>query len=194
MKIAKFVLPVIAAGFTATSASAAISATNTVILGSGVVENSHSIDTTSDFLSAVVFVELTTGTVHNPNSIVPGVESFQNGANDTFFGANGNPAVALAGGAGDLGHLNPNAEVGPTVLGVTWNSPGADTDDIGNGLPIGSFSFTNDATGTWSLLLTNAEGDRVITSGTVEAGAMVPEPASLALMGLGGLAAMRRRR
>jgi PEP-CTERM motif-containing protein len=197
MKIVKYVLPVIAAGFVASSASAAISASNNVIDAGAVVENSWSVTTDTDFLSAVVYAELTSGTVWNPNSIVPGLETFQNGANDTFFSANGNPSVGIAGGAGDLEVTAPAAAtVGPTILGVAWFSPGADSDDIGAGLPIGSFSFTSDANGTWALRTINAANDQENLNGLIVNGVMtvIPEPASLALMGLGGLAALRRRR
>jgi PEP-CTERM motif len=202
MKIVKYVLPVIAAGFVASSASAAITASNTPNLAvAGGVSNDWTVTTDTDFLSAVVLVELTSGSLINPNSFAPGVETFFNafpGSLDTFLSANGNPSVGIAGGAGDLDAGAPAAATfgGAVALGVAWFSPGADADDIGAGLPIGSFAFTDDSQGTWALRTINAADDQENLTGVVVNGVMtvIPEPASLALMGLGGLAALRRRR
>jgi PEP-CTERM motif-containing protein len=200
MKIAKFVLPVIAAGFAATSVSAAITADNVIgTAGGGQTTNQWSVTTDTDYLSAVVFVTLDTGTVYDPfaASLTLDGDSLAISDGDTYFTANGNALTGIAGGAGDLGHVHPttpgDAEVGPTVLGVAWFSPGASTGDIGSGMDIGRFSFSADATGVWQLLVINAADEQTLLSGTVAAGAMVPEPASLALLGLGGLAVLRRR-
>jgi hypothetical protein len=192
----KLAVGLIALGLTTTSASAAISVNfNFDTSVPGGVANNATVDTDSDFLSAVILVELTSGSLINPNSFAPGVETFFNafpGTLDTFVSANGNPSVGIAGGAGDLDAGAPAAATfDPTILGVAWFSPGADTDDIGTDLPIGTFAFTDDATGTWQLLVINAANEQALLSGVVVNG-LIPEPASLGLLSLGGLALLRR--
>ena len=67
MKIVKYVLPVIAAGFVASSASAAISASNSIDNSlAGITQNNWTVDTTGDLTSAVLYVELTAGSSFDP--------------------------------------------------------------------------------------------------------------------------------
>ena len=151
----------------AAAASASVSIDNTVdsLSVPGIVQNNWAVNTDIDFTAAAVFVELNAGTLHNPNPIIADIETFDQGSGDTFLSANGNLALGIPGGAGDLGHFNVNAgapDFGPTTLGVTWNSPGADMDDTGVGLPIGRFSFSDDAQGTWSLAVTVAFSPTII--------------------------------
>jgi hypothetical protein len=152
--------------FTVTT-SASVSIDNTVdsLSVPGIIQNNWAVNTDIDFTAAAVFVELSTGTLHNPNPIIAGLETFDQGSGDTFLGANGNPSLGIQGGAGDLGHFNATigaTDFGPTTLGATWNSPGADMDDIGAGLPLGRFSFTDDAQGTWSMAVTVANSPIVM--------------------------------
>ena len=51
--------------------------------------------------------------------------------------------------------------------------------------------MTNDAFGTWQLITSFANGP--IRSGGIIINGRIPEPATLSLMGLGGLAVLRRR-
>jgi hypothetical protein len=140
--------------------SAAVSIDNTVdsLSVPGIIQNNWAVNTDIDFTAAAVFVELNAGTLHNPNSSGSNFETFEDGPGDTFVGDNDSPSrSSIQGGAGDLGHPQlGGSEFGPTTLGVTWSSPGSDKNDIGTGLPIGRFSFTDDAQGTWSMAVTVA--------------------------------------
>jgi hypothetical protein len=200
MKWTRIFLVAVAFALGAGNAQAAISFGGTVDASvPGVVQNTFWVNTDSDFLSAVLFVTLHTGTVYDPfnASLTLDGDALSITTGDTFFTANGNSLTGIAGGAGDLGHVHPTtpgaAEVGPTVIGISWFSPGSDTDDIGAGLPIGRFSFSDDANGVAQLLLINAADEQLLLSGGVIGGMLFPEPASLGLLGLGGLALLRRR-
>jgi PEP-CTERM motif len=206
MKIVKFVLPVVAAGFFASSAMAAttgivIDGTNTV---AGTVANLLQADGAGDdWTGEVLLVELTGGSVYNAPAfdnasqqsgfwgIVAGLQW------DSAMGIAGDGSGGIAGGAGDLGGPGGANQIGllgadaqPSLISVT-----AFNTDVTNTALVttGTVTLSNDAAGTWSRI-TSFAGGLVQTSGIVENGALVPEPASLALMGLGGIAALRRRR
>ncbi len=97
---------------------------------------------------------------------------------------------------GDLVSVTGAVDLGgpPTVvdtdqdLSVAWFTTA--TDDIGT-LALARVTLQKTATGTWAFLATAdpAEGPRVQASGPI-----IPEPATLSLLALGGLAAIRRRR
>ncbi len=200
MKIVKFVLPVVAAGFTASSAMAAtggfsVDATNTI---PGVVANAISADGEGvDWTGAVLKVDLTSGSLYN-NLAFPGDAT--NAALwgfvpelrwDSAVGIQNDGSAGIAGGAGDLGGGPQNLGGGGVdAASITWFNT-----NTGNTGPvqIGNISAEDQAQGTWELILSFADS-QVRSSGIVENGAFVPEPASLALMGLGGIAALRRRR
>ncbi|GAB4194441.1 MAG: hypothetical protein Kow00105_08650 [Phycisphaeraceae bacterium] len=200
MKIAKFVLPAIAAGFMATSAHAATfsitqDANNTV---AGVTANRIDADGQGvDWTAIALKVDLTAGSVYNgaPDSNLPqdGFWAFFPDLEfDTWFGVPGDGTNGVAGGAGDLGGGPLNVSgTGVDAISITaFNTTTTDTGPV----RIANVSLTDDAAGTWAIIVAFGDGTLLRDSGTVAGGALVPEPASLALMGLGGLAALRRRR
>tara|TARA_R110002111_G_scaffold95747_1_gene147880 strand:+ start:266 stop:856 length:591 start_codon:yes stop_codon:yes gene_type:complete len=196
MKIVKFVLPVIAAGFVASSASAATSAWS--VNGSNIVPNtvanSLNVDGEGDdWTGAVLRVDLTSGSFYQNGSggnaapssafigFVPELEF------DTYVGIIDDSSAGIAGGAGDLG--GGALSLDAPQFSATWFNTA--TDNTGAAL-VANLTLTPDAAGTWELI-TSFAGGQLRSSGVVEGGALVPEPATLALMGLGGIAALRRR-
>ncbi len=190
MKIAKFVLPVIAAGLASSTAfgGVVINQIDQAVVA-GYQANEIVWEGGADWTSSALVVDLTSGTAYQdafggdapytPALLVP----FPSVEFDTYVGIVNGVGNGIAGGAGDLGggplSLNANQ------ISVSWFNTG--TDDTA-AVRIGMITLSTDAAGTWKLL-----SGGVITEGTVEGGALVPEPASLALLGLGGLAALRRR-
>ena len=73
-------------------------------------------------------------------------------------------------------------------VGIWWNT---DTGDLGPA-QIAMITLSPDAAGTWELI-TSFAGGQLQSSGVVVNGAIIPEPVSLVLFGLGGLAMLRRR-
>jgi PEP-CTERM motif len=199
MKPGTLLCAAIITGLSSGLARAAITANNSTDLSlPGVTQNNWAVDTDADFTNAVLAVDLTIGTVHDPFTFL-GVEVdgniFSPGSGDTFVAANDSTAVVGCPALCAAVFPSPfDTILGPTMLRIAWTSPFADTDDIGTGLPIGRFSFTSDAVGTWQLLVNNAADDQALITGVVVNGAMVPEPASLGLLSLGGLALLRRKR
>jgi hypothetical protein len=220
MKIAKFVLPVIAVGFAASSAMANSAAwVNVPIPGGTAINNPGSspgagnldgftsqdltLTTTADWTATALLITLSSG------------QLFQEGEG---FGANGitlgQPApagfvplpssefdsyifdphggAAIAGAAGDVG--GDVQQFDTAEVDISWNSAGADAADTGT-FAISRITLSNDANGTAALAFTVAGvGSAIVQNFVIVNGAIVPEPASLALMGLGGIAALRRRR
>lgn len=206
MKIAKFVLPVIAAGFAASSAMAATS--SVVVDGSNTIPatvanqlraDGQGVDWTGD----VLLINLTAGAVSNAAAfdgagqqsgfwaLVPTLQW------DSFVGIPGDGTGGIAGGAGDLGGPGGANQIGllltdaaPQTVSVTYFNTA--TNNTGS-IQTGNITLSADAAGTWQRITSFAGGVLVQSGGPVANGAMVPEPASLALLGLGGLAALRRR-
>ncbi len=146
----------------------------------GFISNDITVDTDTDITAATIFIELDIGTLYNPNPTTPGLENIQQGPGDTYVTIAGNPNTGIPGGAGDLGHTNPNgtgAEFGPTVLGAAW----FDTSfgDIGTGLPLGTFSFSDDATGSGQFYVLETGGTGAYVSFSITNGAFpanFPDP------------------
>ena len=117
------------------------------------------VTTTSDWTGAALLLELTQGSIYQdgaggntqPSSglinAVPSVEF------DTYVAANDN-SVIVAGGAGDVG--GNGLQFDTSELDITWVDTA--TNDTGT-INIGRISLSDDAVGTWSLQLINADGD-----------------------------------
>jgi len=146
-----------------------------------------------DWTAAVLVIDLATGSIHNgaPDSMRPqdGFWGFFPDLQwDTWVGTvpSNAPGANDVGplGAGDLG--SPVLSMAGQLVSVTWG--GTSTAETGP-TQIANITTTNGAQGTWQLL-TSFAGGLVVQSG----GAWpVPEPASLGLISLGGLAVLRRR-
>jgi len=148
-----------------------------------------------DWNVAAMKLDLTAGSVYNDpdfDALVPQDgfwPTFPDLEWDTWFGVPGDATNGIAGGAGDLGGGALNAGgTGVDAISVSWfNTTFAQT-----GLTrIGTFTLTNDAVGTWEI--TAGFGTGVFVTTDQVQGTVVPEPASLALLGLFGVAALRRR-
>ena len=102
---------------------------------------------------------------------------------DTYVG-NGFPCdIVPLTGAVDLGG-DPAWTFDDSAISIGWYT--TDTDDVGE-FWLARITLVDDATGTWSFLVTAApaEGPLLLASGPVVDGHMVPEPATLVLVGCG---------
>ncbi|MEZ6193804.1 MAG: hypothetical protein R3C45_21380 [Phycisphaerales bacterium] len=125
---------------------------------------------------------------------MPGFETLEW---DTWFGVPGDGTNGIAGGAGDLGG-GPLAAAGSTIS-VTWFN--TTTTDTGL-LRVGNVTLSDDAQGTWQMILSFADGTLIQQSGVLEGGGAIlgelpppwPEPGTLATLGVGTLGLMRGRR
>ncbi len=197
MKMMKFILPVIAMGLgtgscLAGSSTFFVQADNTI---PNTVANAFYVDGQGDdWTGAVLRIDLTSGSVYQnasggnaaPSSafigFVPELKF------DTYVGIIDDPSAGIAGGAGDLGG-GPLSLDAPQIS-VTWFN--TNTTDTGQ-VQAGNITLSHDATGTISLI-TSFANSQTLQTGVIESGLIFPEPASLALLGLGGLAVLRRRR
>jgi len=196
MKMAKYVAPVITAACAlfATSVVASITGTSSApdanIAGTVTNEVFWDGGGTTDWTSGGILVELSSGSVYNElaggsdqDAGNPGFWGFVPTLEfETWVGPAGDANVA--GGCGDCGGGATANFDGP--LNVSWfnTSPG-DTGVV----KIASVALSNDAWGVWTIVSAG-----VAYSGHVQDGAMfIPEPTSLMLLGLGGLAVLRRR-
>ena len=157
--------------------------------------------TDSDWLSAQMIITLDApggfyqDALGNTNPQSPNPAFFPIAASlefDTYV-ANGvlGESVSVT-GAVDLG--GPANEIfDADHVSILWYTTG--TEDIGV-LPLARLSIADTATGTWELVATASPqgGPRAVAGGPVIDGLLVPEPATLGLVTLGGLAMLRRRR
>jgi len=195
MKSYKRILPVIAVGLAVNSAMAATSAwsvdgTNTV---PNTIAHALTVDGEGDdWTGAVLRIDLTSGSIYNTPAFdslatqaalwgfVPGLQW------DSAVGIADDGSAGIAGSAGDLGCVAPTLEgTGACAGSITWfNTRTIDTGPV----QIANISLTDDVQGSWELIVSFA-GGQIRSSGTFP----IPEPASMALMGFGGLAVLRRR-
>ncbi len=193
MKIAGFTLPVIAAGFACSSAFGSISfevVDQSLVPGfyaNAIIWDGHG---TEDWTSAALRIDLTHGSVYQtpgagadgpPTSfvigLVPEVEY------DTYVGIVDGVGNGIAGGAGDLGG-GPLSMDGPQIS-VSWFNNVAN--DYGR-VRIGMITLSADAQGQCVILSGGKTYYVPVTDGMIW-----PEPTSLGLLGVGGLALLRRR-
>ena len=186
----------------ASSASAAILGVNveTNATPQGVA-NQIVVETDTDWTLAQLVLNLSSGALYqdavgtdlSPQSLFLG--AFPSLGNDTFLSAGSlfDDPPSSAGGAVDLGGAAV-ATMSGTQIDYAWFD--TDTSDIGTST-IAQIAASQDATGTFQLLLFSEGGstgslfEGTVTNGVVN---VVPEPPSLALLGLGGLLIARRRR
>lgn len=140
---------------------------------------------TEDWTGAAINIDLTSGSFYQnpfggdgpPAPVLIG--AFPQLEFDTYFGIIGdgspNPAcTAEDTGGGCFGIIND------TQISGTWSN--TRTTDTGL-VNIGNFTVSNDASGAWALA----------SGGIQNSGIIIPEPASLAIFGLAGMALLRRR-
>ncbi len=208
MKIT-LVLTVLVTGLVAPSANAGV-AFNPIVISSsplpGFVTNRVTISTTTKLLATVLFIPLTSGTFSNVSEVVdpfPSDLDLNDFSSilpgDSFWTINNDPDTVIAGAAGDLGHLSGVAEFldGGTVVGIAIGQAGPFDNHVGPGLLLGDLTFSSSANGVGGMLISTNPSvnafDVFVTNGVVSI-VPVPEPGSLAVMGLGGLTVLRRRR
>jgi len=170
----------------------------TGVLGEGWITNTVSIDTTSDWLSAVLVVEPEGGGIYqdamgseqSPNpawiGMVPSLE-FDTYISNGVLGETCSTAAAV-----DLGYSSIIFD--DTMLAISWYT--TDTDDLGT-LELVRATLETSCSGSWSFKATAspAGGPYVeVMNGDIVNGVLMPEPATLGLLAIGGLGVLIRRK
>ena len=107
-------------------------------------------------------------------------------------GAFGDDA-SIAGGAVDLGGT-PGGKFDTVGIDIGWFT--TETNNTAADMLLARITLSDDANGAWALRLSDAAGANSVTTtnGPVVDGFIIPEPATMSLVVLGGLAMLRRRR
>lgn len=168
----------------------------------GYVINDLNITTTTDWQYNEVIAKLTSGNMyldalggsHNapPNPAI--VTVFPTLGSDSFVKGYGPTESASFAGAAVT--ITPGArpqEFDANGIDLNWFT--SSTTDIGPAL-YGQFTFSNDANGSFQLLVQTNGGEKLLQTYNIKNGVVgaVPEPASLSLLSLGALGLLARRR
>lgn len=121
----------------------------------GWVINTFTADSDIDLTSAAAFSAPVTGSILNLPGPVP-VETFFNGPGDSFVTINGNPNTAANLGAGRTLGGATTPTLSSSLIDLTWYNTNAD--DIGLGMHLATFSFSEDATGELVMAVGTADG------------------------------------
>ncbi|MEM1444421.1 MAG: PEP-CTERM sorting domain-containing protein [Planctomycetota bacterium] len=179
------------------------------------VSNEIAVDFTGQYTGSQILLELTQGTILQEQAfgsdvdVAPG-EGLANAAGGLLFdtyvaqgsrfsdgpGAIGAPN--LGGGAVNIRTTDAGAVFNdPTTISQAYNPPGGLLILDGTNFVIAQIALSSDAQGTFKFFASANDEvpaiddieEFVINNGVIE----IPEPASAALLGLGGLAMLRRR-
>ena len=188
--------------FTQTTASAGAITDDSALAGT--VTNQMFVQPSDglDWTNSEMLINLTVGSVYNatnavaadgnPNPAFFTTMGFRNGAFDTFVTGGGFDPAVVSGASTLLGGPGGAAKFGSDGVDLAWGD--LQENDFGNTF-VGQFTLSADAVGTYTGVSIQTGAVVESFSGSVVGGVLVvPEPASLGLVGLGGLALLRRRR
>jgi len=156
---------------------ALVSVSNATLTWTLVDENGGSIeisDTVLITVSSDVGEEITWGVYLDPTSDYPSNSQLQNA---TMLAAAGNQATVTGADPGSGHDYTSLASGGPVPGAGAWST----------------VQFVGNAAGTWTVELTAGAGGGGTQLATADI-TVVPEPATIALLGLGGMFLLRRRR
>jgi hypothetical protein len=166
----RYICFILVAGLTASNACAVLTARFAEVDNSAALDNYVTQDllittTTGDnWGTAQLLTTLTAGSIYqNPNGsdFVPNPALFPNFPKlqfDSYLDANGVQPIII----GAAVNLDPSPipvqEFSTSKINVTWLS--TEPDDIGTDMGIGRFTLTDDAIGTWTMMVTSTSGFR----------------------------------
>ena len=163
------------------------------------VTNDLTLTVDSDWLSAILVVTPSGGGIYqhpvgaaNPQSPNPLLfPAYACLPYDTYISNGVLGETCSTAAAVDLGHTSIIFD--GTQLAVAYYT--TDLDDLG-ALTLARVTLENTAGGTWDFIATAspAEGPKIITGGPIVEGYMLPEPATLGLLAIGGLGVLIRRK
>jgi PEP-CTERM motif-containing protein len=194
--LTRYLSTTLLATITSTSAMAAtttiqIDLTNTIpnVIANKIIADGEG----DDWTGAIIRIDLTAGSVYNtPSFDADGVQAWLWGLVPLL---RWDSALGIANdGTGGIVRCieacNFNLSgTGDGAADYTWfNASTGDTAPV----QIANISLTDDAAGVWSLITSFANG-QTLSSGNVINGVMIPEPGTMALLGLATVCLIRRR-